>query len=87
MAKYNIILARSVAKEIENIPQKKQRQQIVARIAALADDPRPPGSLKLTGREAYRIRQGKYRIVYTIQDDRLIVHIVNLGHRKEEHDR
>jgi mRNA interferase RelE/StbE len=87
VAKYNIILARSVAKEIENIPQKKQRQQIVARIAALADDPRPPGSLKLTGREAYRIRQGKYRIVYTIQDDRLIVHIVNLGHRKEEHDR
>lgn len=87
MAKYNIILARSVAKEIENIPQKKQRQQIVARIAALADDPRPPGSLKLTGREAYRIRQGKYWIVYTIQDDRLIVHIVNLGHRKEEHDR
>lgn len=83
MASYRIELKRSAAQEIESIAQKKQRQQIVARIAKLADDPRPAGCQKLSGQESYRIRQGEYRIIYTIEDDRLIVTVVKVGHRRD----
>ncbi len=80
---YKIELKRSAAREIERIGTKKDRQRIVARIAALAFDPRPPGCQKLTGQESYRIRQGAYRIVYTIEDERLVVTVVRVGHRKD----
>ena len=83
MAGYKIELKRSAAKEIDGISQKKRRQQIVARIAKLADDPRPPGCQKLSGQEAYRIRQGEYRVVYTIEDERLVVTVVKVGHRRD----
>lgn len=59
------------------------RRRIANRIAALADDPRPPGSTKLSGEDSYRIRVGDYRIIYTIQDDRLIVLIIDVGHRRD----
>lgn len=83
MASYRIELKRSAAREIEEISNKKQRQQIVSRIAKLAEDPRPPGCQKLSGQEAYRIRQGAYRIIYTIEDDRLVVSVVKVGHRRD----
>lgn len=60
---YRIELKKSAAEEIRAIARKKDRQRVVERIAALADDPRPPGCTKLSGREAYRVRQGAYRIV------------------------
>jgi len=47
------------------------------------NDPRPPGSEKLSGQERYRIRQGLYRIIYEINDDVLMVVVVKVGHRKE----
>lgn len=72
MGSYKIELKRSAAKEIEGIAQKKQRQQIMSRIAKLADDPRPPGCQKLSGENSYRVRQGEYRIIYVIEDERLI---------------
>ncbi len=80
---YNVLIKPSAVKEIEKIPRKADRRRIVERIAALADDPRPPGSQKLSGSERYRLRQGAYRIVYAIEDDRLIVYIVKVGHRKD----
>lgn len=83
MASYRIELKRSAAREIEEISNKKQRQQIVSRIAKLAEDPRPPGCQKLSGQEAYRIRQGAYRIIYTIEDDRLVVSVVKVGYRRD----
>lgn len=83
MASYRVELKRSAAKEIEAISNKKLRQQIVTRIARLADDPRPPGCQTISGQEAYRIRQGIYRIIYTIEDDRLIVTVVRVGHRRD----
>ena len=60
---YRIEIKRSAAKEIEAIGRLRDRQRVVARIMRLAEDPRPPGATKLTGKEAYRIRQGDYRIV------------------------
>ena len=53
------------------------------RIRGLAADPRPPGCEKLSGRDRYRLRQGKYRIVYSIGDENLVVYVVKVGHRKD----
>ena len=83
MARFEILIKQSAAKEIEAISRKKDRQRIVQRIRQLAEDSRPPGCQKLSGRDRYRIRQGPYRIVYSIEDDRLIVYVVKVGHRSD----
>ncbi len=83
MAGSSIQIKRSAAKELGSIGSKKDRQRIIARIRALAEDPRPQGAEKLSGsRDRYRIRQGDYRILYEIQDDILIVVVVKIGHRR-----
>lgn len=81
MGRYRVLIKPSAVREIESIPQKKQRQRIVGKIEALSDDPRPAGCEKLSGRERYRVRHGVYRIVYAIEDDRLVVFVVEVGHR------
>ena len=82
MARYRIFFKRSVEKDLSGIPKKDVRK-ILNRIKTLENDPRPPGSEKLTGLERYRLRQGRYRIAYSIQDDELTIWIVNVGHRKD----
>ena len=81
MASYKIRIKPSAVREIEAIPQKKQRQRIIARIRALTENPRPRGVEKLAGLGRYRVRQGAYRIIYSIEDDDLIVYVVKVGHR------
>lgn len=83
MANYRILIKPSAVKEIEAIPLKKDRQKIIERIGKLALNPRPSGCEKLTGQNKYRLRQGRYRILYAIQDRDLIVCVVKVGHRKE----
>ena len=83
MEKYRVSIKRSAVKELEAIPQKKERQRIIRRIGQLADDPRPTGSKKLSGHNRYRIRQGTYRIVYGIEDKELVVMVVKIVHRKD----
>ena len=84
MAKFSVRIKTSAVKEIEAIATKRERQRIVRRISGLGDDPRPPGCQKLAGGEnRYRVRQGRYRIVYSIEDSELIVEVVRVGHRKE----
>ena len=82
MASYKVYIKPSAVKEIESLP-KKDRSRVVQKIKRLATDPRPPGCEKLTGEEKYRIRQGRYRIVYSITDKELIVIIVKVGHRRD----
>ncbi len=82
MAGYSIFFKKSVEKDLSGIP-KKDLRKILERIKNLENDPRPPCSEKLTGQERYRLRQGRYRIVYSIQDDELTVWIVTIGHRKD----
>ena len=82
MAAYKVLFKASVEKDFAAIPKKDVRK-ILKRIDALTENPRPWGSEKLTGRERYRLRQGQYRIVYSIQDDELTVWVVKVGHRKE----
>ena len=86
MAKYKIEFKRSVWKDLDELP-KADRRRILRRIEELADDPRPPQCQKLTGMERYRVRQGDYRILYSIEDDRLIVVVVKVGHRREVYER
>ena len=84
MASYKVFVKPSAAKEIEAVGQREDRQRIVTRIRSLAREPRPLGSEKLSGREdLYRIRVGRYRVVYTVGDAELTVLIVRVGHRKD----
>ena len=83
MAKYRILIKPSAVKEIEAISPKKDRQRLVDRISKLSDNPRSPGCEKLSGQDKYRIRQGHYRIVYSIEDQDLVVYVVKVGQRKD----
>lgn len=88
MASSSIRIKASAAKEIEAIQPKNVRRQIVDRIRRLAVDPRPPGCEKLAGHEdRYRVRQGVYRIVYSVADEVLTVWIVKVGHRSHVYRR
>jgi len=82
MAAYKVYFKESVEKDFTAIP-KKDLVKILRRIKALSENPRPSGCEKLTGRERYRVRQGRYRIVYSIEDEVLAVWIVKVGHRKD----
>jgi mRNA interferase RelE/StbE len=82
MAAYKLFFKKSVQKDLDSIP-KKDLKKILGRIESLSEDPRPKGCEKLTGQERYRLRQGRYRIVYSIQDDELTVWVVKIGHRKD----
>lgn len=84
MAEYRLLIKSSAAKELEAVATKADRQRIVKRIQALAEEPRAQGSEKLAGYDdRYRVRQGRYRIVYLIDDDRREVTIFRIGHRKD----
>jgi mRNA interferase RelE/StbE len=82
MAEYKVYFRESVEKDVRVIP-KKDLRKILRRIESLATEPRPLGCEKLTGQERHRIRQGRYRIVYSVQDDELTVWIVKIAHRKD----
>lgn len=82
MARYEIVFRKSVRKDLDPIP-KRDVQRILADIAELANDPRPPQSRKLSGSEKYRLRCGAYRVLYEIQDQILVVCIVKVGHRSK----
>lgn len=82
MAGYDIFFRESVWKDVKKIPQKDLRN-ILKKIKELSENPRPSGCEKLTGQDRYRLRQGKYRIVYSIQDKALTIWVVKVGHRKD----
>jgi len=82
MASYSIFFKRSVRKNLQPLP-KKDVIRIINRIRLLAYDPRPPGCEKLSGKEQYRLRQGVYRILYSIQDTELTVWVIKIAHRRE----
>jgi len=82
MAVYSIFFKDSVRKDLDSIPN-NSLQRIMEKISTLAENPRPVGCEKLSGQEKYRIRQGDYRIIYSIQDTQLTVWVVKVGHRRE----
>lgn len=82
MEKYKIEFKRSAAKEIQALPS-REIKKILAKINALAENPRPADSIKLSGEDKYRVRCGDYRILYKIEDKALTVYVVKVGHRKD----
>ena len=80
--RYHLLLDRKIEKQIEHIPL-KDYQRIKEAIFSLAENPRPVGSKKLSGRNGYRIRVGDYRIIYQIRDEQLLVIILSAGNRKD----
>lgn len=82
MASYELVFRKSVAKDLRALPNQDVKR-LMQRILSLSEDPRPAGCEKLSSQDRYRIRQGNYRIVYEIEDDRLIVLVVKVGHRRD----
>jgi mRNA interferase RelE/StbE len=82
MGEYKIFVRKSVWKDFKSIPD-KDLTKILECIESLGNNPRQPGCKKLSGQERYRLRQGQYRIIYSIQDEELTIWIVKVGHRKE----
>lgn len=80
MASYRVFITRPAQKQIEALPL-GIRRLIVAKIGTLSSDPRPHGSQKLADDDKYRLRQGNYRIVYTVEDDIVTVTVVRVAHR------
>ena len=82
MASFELRVRPSVAKDLKAI-LRQSVLRILDKIESLREDPRPVGCEKLSGQERYRIRQGCYRIVYSVFDDEIVVEIVKVGHRKD----
>ena len=84
MAEYRLLIKTSAAKELEAAGTKADRQRIVERIQALADEPRTHGAEILAGyADRNRVRQGNFRILYLIDDGRHEITIFKIGHRKD----
>ncbi len=82
MGSYKIGFRTSAEKELRKIPP-SDLARLIERISSLSGNPRPSGSRKLSQEEKYRLRQGNYRIVYSVDDDEKAVLIVKIGHRKD----
>lgn len=82
MASYRLLIKPSAAEELENVPR-RDRTRIVRGIGQLGRNPRPPGCEKLSGRDQYRVRQGDFRVVYSVDDADLSALVVKIGHRRD----
>lgn len=82
MASYKLLIKPSAARELEALPLKDARR-VVAKIRKLASEPCPADAEKLSGQEKYRVRQGNYRVLYSVEDAELTVVVVRIGHRRD----
>jgi mRNA interferase RelE/StbE len=83
---YDIFATGKVEKAIARLPEDTYQRMNDA-IDALADDPRPPGCEKLSGREGYRIRVGEWRAIYRVDDQQRRVDVVRVAHRRDVYRR
>jgi mRNA interferase RelE/StbE len=87
VASHRVVLTSSAEKELKGLSA-QLNARIVPRLEALASNPRPPGCKKLKGGDKeWRIRVGDYRVVYTIDDARLLVEVTRIRHRSEVYER
>ena len=86
MGKYSVELKVSARKELERLPA-KLIERIFPKLEGLASEPRPAGCKKLKGgQREWRIRVGDYRVVYTIDDEKMLVSVMRIRHRSEVYD-
>ena len=84
MADYSLSIKPSAAKELQSISDKVTLTRLIENVKSLATQPRPSGSEKLAGRpNLYRVRQGNYRVIYSVDDEARVVDVVKVGHRKD----
>ena len=81
MIRYEVEIKKSALKSLKDIPRKEQLR-VFGVIDSLSENPLPPKALKLTGRDGYRIRVGKYRIIYTFNNRIFKVLVIHIGYRK-----
>jgi mRNA interferase RelE/StbE len=84
-SKYAVLILPSARKQLDKLPN-AIATRIEDKMMELEQDSRPPGCKKLKGREAYRIRIGDYRVIYEINDGRLVVTVITIGHRREVYE-
>jgi len=84
--KYEVLIERSAAKDLAKISS-PHRERLTKAIRALSSNPRPPGVKKLSGRDAWRIRVGAYRVIYEINDQQLRILVVVVGSRQDVYER
>ena len=83
MASYEIEITRSADKQLRKLPRPEQ-QRVMRTVLALAEDPFPRGTRKLTGYDdVYRVRAGRYRILYSVSESTLIIIVLKIGHRRD----
>ena len=82
---YRIELRPAAVRALKRIDH-QDRDRIRGAITLLGEDPRPPGARALRGRSGLRVRIGDYRVIYTVDDDVLVVAVVTLGHRRDVDD-
>ncbi len=83
---YRLFIERQAQKALARV-ERSERDRLVEAIRGLEGDPRPPGTKKLSGRDAWRIRVGSYRVIYEIRDDLLLILVVHVGHRRDVYRR
>ena len=83
MASYSVDVSATAERQLRKLPRSDQIR-VVRTIQALSIDPRPPGCRKLAGYDdIYRVRVGRYRVLYEIEDRRLVIIVLKLGDRKD----
>jgi mRNA interferase RelE/StbE len=83
MTRYSIEISRTAERQLKRLPQ-AERQRIARTVALLAIEPRPRGARKLAGYDdVFRVRTGRYRVIYSVAEDRLVVLVLKIGHRKD----
>ena len=88
MARYELLIKPSARKELAGIASRKDRERVSGAISLLADEPRPAGSQKLAGTHGlYRVRAGEFRIVYEVDDGRVVVVVIRVAHRRDVYRR
>jgi mRNA interferase RelE/StbE len=86
LSRYRIELRPAALRALRKLDPQVGRR-IRGAIALLAEDPRPPNAKKLRGRDAFRVRVGDYRVIYTVDDGILLIVVVTLGHRRDVYER
>ena len=82
---YRVEILRRAAKALSKLPD-REYERVRDAIRALGTDPRPPGCKKLVGRDGWRIREGRYRVIYEVEDAVRVVMVLDVGDRKDVYD-
>jgi len=83
MTRYSVAISRTAERQLKRLPR-ADRERVARTVAKLAIDPRPAGARELTGYEdVFRVRTGRYRVIYSVEDTSLVVLVLKIGHRKD----